>query len=308
MNILLFGSDRFTVKCIQGIFQRRNKLLKGLDVVLPHSGGEVMEKFAIDNNLKTFKPLKSALPDWVLPNQYDLALVISYGYFLPSRLIQKFPLGGINVHPSLLPKYRGTSPIQYTILNQDPVGGVSIINLNPRVFDSGKILSQRPMEIKHPINFDGLLDKMGDLGSTMLVDTLSNFEAQKLNAKNQDPNLITKAPKITKAEAFINWHNDTCARIFAKHNAFGAKMPLYSTIRSKRIQLLEIHMVEDLENVKNHSVTPGTIHFDYKLNVIYIKCKDSHIAVTRIKMQDKKAIGIKDFFNGYKELDGEVLV
>jgi methionyl-tRNA formyltransferase len=243
MNILLFGSDRFTVKCIQGIFRRKLEIFKSLDVVLPYSGGQEMRKFALENDLRTFTAPKSTLTNWTVPSQYDLALVISFGYFLPADLIKKFPLGGINIHPSLLPKYRGASPIQYTILNQDPVGGVSIINLNHKSFDSGKILSQKKLPINHPIHFDRLLNDLGDLGSNMLVETLLNFESQRANATSQDPKTVTKAPKILKSQALVDWNNDTCADVFAKYNAFGNNPALYSILRSKRIQLLDFYLM-----------------------------------------------------------------
>jgi methionyl-tRNA formyltransferase len=75
-------------------------------------------------------------------NEFNLAVVVSFGYFLPVSILRRFKLGTLNVHPSLLPKYRGSSPIQYSILNRDKSTGISIIDLNPDKFDAGKVLNQ----------------------------------------------------------------------------------------------------------------------------------------------------------------------
>lgn len=140
-------------------------------------------------------------------------------------------MGGINVHPSLLPKYRGSSPIQYTILNQDKIGGVSIIELSPSSFDSGRILAQTEMVIQyscqvieHPISYQLLHDRMADEGANLLIDTISNLALRKLKSQEQDESCVSKAPKIKVDRALISWSTQTFLEIFYLYNAIGSKV------------------------------------------------------------------------------------
>ncbi len=133
-------------------------------------------------------------------------------------------MGGLNVHPSLLPKYRGSSPIQYTILNKDSKSGVSIIGLCTKSFDSGSILEQRVIDIDYPVEFTQLHDKLANLGSLALIDTLRNFDEKFKSATIQNESEVSKAPKLSPSDSEICWHNESADRIFRLYNALGNKV------------------------------------------------------------------------------------
>lgn len=149
-NVLYFGSDLFSTKCLNALLSK-SSAINDVQVVVPFNQNQPLTKYALEKGLKFHRapPHGSNWLEWKLPGSFDLAIVVSFGYFLPAHLLSQFPKSTINVHPSLLPKYRGSSPIQYSILNKDKETGVSIIELSPISFDSGKILRQSTLVFTH---------------------------------------------------------------------------------------------------------------------------------------------------------------
>jgi len=119
----------------------------------PDTGGSFYQ-FAQSQNIPCLTAPANSLKGWNLPETYDIGLVASFGYFISSRIIESFSKGILNAHPSLLPKYRGASPIQYTIMNGDQYSGVSIIDLDSKHFDAGNIwLQEQVVETIMQLNF-----------------------------------------------------------------------------------------------------------------------------------------------------------
>lgn len=168
------------------------------------------------------------MPDWLLKPQIplDLAVVVSFGYFIPPSVLCKFKFGGINVHPSLLPKYRGSAPIENTILNGEKETGVSIIGLHPSRFDAGNILNQTKLTIPNQIKYWGLHDLLAQKSSHLLFDTLKDFEKFKESSVSQDEKLVTKAPKTKKEMAIINWNKSTAQEIDRIYRAISHRVIL----------------------------------------------------------------------------------
>ncbi|KAJ3345626.1 hypothetical protein HDU91_007292 [Kappamyces sp. JEL0680] len=245
-NILYFGSDEFSAQCLSGLLGHRQKLIKHLELVVPASGSRVMQDVAEKHGINFYHAPKNSLSGWKIPNRsvsFDLAVVVSFGYFLPKSLLEQFSYGGINIHPSLLPKYRGSSPIQYTILNRDSVAGVSIIELSPKAFDAGKILDQRKVEIQHPISYLDLQHQLAAKGTSALIDTLEHFELRRSSAQVQDEALVTKAGKIKVEDAMLHWDRLAAVDAYTMFNAFGhkvcverptARFPFIRTFEAKR--------------------------------------------------------------------------
>jgi methionyl-tRNA formyltransferase len=144
-----------------------------------------LKKYALSNGLQVFDaPLSRQefskwSPEWLKKNTFDFGVVVSFGYFIPRGILELFSKGVVNVHPSLLPKYRGAAPIHHTILNGDKETGISIINLDPSRFDAGTILKQENVVIPNPetITFQELHDMLADKGGSNLVDTIRNFDS-----------------------------------------------------------------------------------------------------------------------------------
>ena len=147
----------------------------------------------------------------------DLVIVVAYGKILPKKLLNLKDILFINVHASLLPKWRGAAPIQRAIMNMDQETGVSIMKIVPEL-DAGPVLIQSKIKITKETNHQELSGKMSELGAKLILDTLKIIENKKVNFIEQNELNATYAKKIEKTETRLNW-NDNADKIIAKINA-----------------------------------------------------------------------------------------
>lgn len=186
---------------------------------------------------------------------------------------------------------------------------MSIIDLSSKSFDSGKILKQERVDICHPISYRVLHDSLAKKGAEMLCKVLENFEDFSLNSREQlldgaDPSNIPKAPKIEQKFARILWKSMSSKEIYHRYLAIGEKIPLFSIFnrKEKKIQFTQI---ED-PNLSNFShlppeALPGYSHYEKQVDPysLYVKTKDSWLCMKKVRVQDKREIDAKQFYNGY---------
>ncbi|CAJ0627756.1 8151_t:CDS:2 [Entrophospora sp. SA101] len=221
-----------------------NSFVKSIEVVIPpeHKTGRGFKNltkcpvklFAEKHNLIIHEaPLKALFKDWRVPkpndnlsSQFDIGVVVSFGYFLTPSILDSFLNGSINVHASLLPKYRGASPIQYAILNGDEETGVTVQELDYRIFDAGRII--RSIKIPIPFNSTYLIleNILASKGAELLIDTLSNYNHYKRLASDQDASKISKAPKITKVMSEIKWNQMSSLQLDRLYRAISHQIGL----------------------------------------------------------------------------------
>lgn len=233
---------------------------------------------------------------------FDLAVVVSFGYFLPAPLIASFPRGGLNVHPSLLPKYRGAAPIQHTLINGDPVTGVSIIELHAQRFDAGRILNQSQMNVPPAISYKDLHDKLAHEGARLLISTLRNLDTCSSTAKPQPDTGVTKAPKITKQMARIEWDNWTAEEVLRRYRGIGHQEPLHTTLKGTPVQIKDMLPLEEAGTPPPDSITadPGTIFYVKPANVIWVRARQGWVPCTLFHPEYKKESTAPNFKNGYR--------
>ncbi|KAI9488042.1 formyl transferase [Zychaea mexicana] len=335
-KVVFFGTDDFAVKHLKELIldkAKPNSCIASIDLVCPpdrKTGRKlknitpsptkgIAELYSIPvhhtpENAKT-------LEGWKLPgNGYDLGVVVSFGYFVPADIIHGLKHGAVNVHPSLLPKYRGAAPIQHTILAGDDVTGVTVQELDDKKFDAGRILAQQTMDLSrvNAPNYRFLKEKLGDMGRSLLINTLHNFDKCKKNAKVQDLSQVSSAPKIKKEWSEIVFDDMRAWQIEQLYRAIGDQYPLRTTFtftrikRSKKIkqrhitmQLLNMFLPDDspLYYMENEA-EPGTFVYDEKTSTLHISCADGGaVAVTHIKAEGSDVISARDFINGYEIRD-----
>ncbi|KAJ3390557.1 hypothetical protein HDU92_000396 [Lobulomyces angularis] len=296
-NILFFGSDEFSIITLKRLLN--SDIVQNLQVVTTKS-------VPLFNFSKTFLnlhiPPQHTLKSWEAPKlngqDFDLAVVVSFGYFLPPNLINKFSVGALNVHPSLLPKYRGAAPIQHQILNDEKISGVSIIELDKKKFDAGKILKQSSLKVCNFPFYKVLHDELAMLGGNDLVETIKNIDSFKKQAIVQDESLVTQAPKILKEMGRIDFNCMNNYEIFKLHRAIGFKIPLYAQFRKKRIQLFDLKLATlNFSTMDNFSA--GSLLFDKQQKKLFVKCFHGWLEILKLKVQDKKLLSADDFHNGY---------
>lgn len=166
-----------------------------------------VKQVAVDNNIPVYQPVKlvgSNELETILTLPIDLIVTAAYGQFLPERLLNYPRLRAINVHASLLPKYRGGAPIQYAIMNDDEKTGVSIMYME-KTMDSGDVLSQVELPILEEDNVSSLFDKLSILGRDCLMDTLPSVFDETVVATPQNPDLVTFSPALKPEQERLNW-------------------------------------------------------------------------------------------------------
>ncbi|KAJ1978528.1 Methionyl-tRNA formyltransferase [Dimargaris xerosporica] len=168
-------------------------------------------------------------------NGYDIGIVASFGSFIPARITEQFPLGMINVHPSLLPKYRGAAPLQAALLNHDCLTGVTIQELHKKTIDAGRILLQATVPIAPNTTLAQLLDATSAIGGDLVLQYLSDIPRYQSKAQRQDPSQATRAPKLTTASACIAWDNHTAKDILAMHRVFGSQNPIHTMFGTGKV-------------------------------------------------------------------------
>lgn len=253
-----------------------------------------VKKYLIENNLgiPIYQPatLKNEKAQQELQALgADLMVVIAYGLILPPEVINIPRYGCINVHASLLPRWRGAAPIQRAILAGDKKTGVTIMQINAGL-DTGDILLIKPCEIKETDTTETLHERLGILGAKALLELITNLQQKKIAPMPQDDSQATLAPKIKKEEALIDW-NLTAAKINQKVRAFIPWPIAYTFLKGEILRLWETKVMEKHVNAK-----PGTVVglTDHSINVA---TADKELQLTKVQLANGKILEVKDFLN-----------
>src|SRR3989339_467548 len=172
--------------------------------------------------------------------QSDFFIVVAFGQILSQQILDIPKYGCINVHASLLPKYRGASPIQQSLLNCDKKTGISIMEIVKKM-DAGDIWQQKEIKITENDNLETLSEKLSSEGTKLLIETLPKIIEGKINKEAQNEAKATYCSKITKEDGQIDFQNDTSEKIINKIKAFTPWPSCYFFWKSKKIKLLEAY-------------------------------------------------------------------
>ncbi|MEW6056441.1 MAG: methionyl-tRNA formyltransferase [Bdellovibrionota bacterium] len=225
----------------------------------------------------------------------DVVVVVAYAQFL-SRAILNIPrLGCINVHSSLLPKYRGAAPIQYAIWKGEKETGVTTMKLVPKM-DAGPILLQRSIPIEDEMTGRELHDKLSVVGGELIVETLTLLQENKLPEKEQDESLVTYASLISKEHGLISW-NKPGREILNQIRAFD---PWPGTYAKSNRGIIKIHKAKLQSNVLGtpEGATPGEIFMSP--SSIFVKCADGWLELIALQPEGKKTMTSQEFLNGIR--------
>lgn len=227
----------------------------------------------------------------------DLFVVVAYGQIIPQRILDIPPLGNINVHPSLLPKYRGASPIQNAILEREKTTGVTIMLMDEKM-DHGPILAQQELVLDGTETSEDLHDKTsGEFGTKLLINTISDLVAGKTTPQEQDHKKATYCKQVTKAEAQINW-NDSAEVISAKIRGFYSWPIAWTTFKNKRIKILPPVQIIDAQG------DPGEIKSTDNGDMI-ITTSDNALLISTLQLEGKNKTTGKEFLLGHQDLIGK---
>ncbi|MEC7187959.1 MAG: methionyl-tRNA formyltransferase [Pseudomonadota bacterium] len=224
----------------------------------------------------------------------DLLVVVAYGLILPQAVLELPKLGCINVHASLLPRWRGAAPIERALLAGDAVSGVTIMKMDAGL-DTGDMLYKQQVAIDPEDDRISLTDKICEAGKLALLHTLSHFPELSSQAQRQNDSLSTYADKLEKSESLLRWQ-EPAEKLHRIIRAGLGRAPAFSFINGARLQLLEASVAQT-ESQK----TPGTI-LEISRQGILIACGEACLLVTRIALPGKKPWTITDLLNSGTDL------
>lgn len=294
-NVLFFGTDHFAVESLKALSSTRlsaDPLVQHLEVVtLP--GDVPVKRFAQLNSL----PVHMWPPE-ITCGQFDVGVIVSFGCLLPEKLIDKFPLGVLNVHPSLLPRWRGPAPVFHTILHGDQVTGVTVMQIRPHRFDVGPILSQETFHIQKKFTSDELGALLAVKGAQLLVDTMKTLYEKIQKRTEQTLTGATFAPKIHRSMSWVQWERQTADDIDCLYRAVGSRIPLRTLWMDRTLKLLDyVGRCHSVIPDGSGKLTPGSVMFLKESNTLSVRCKDGWVGFRSVLL--KKRLTAADFYNGY---------
>ena len=237
----------------------------------------------------------------------DLIVVVAYGKILPKEILEIPKLGCINVHGSLLPKYRGAAPIQWAVLNGDKVTGITTMYMDVGM-DTGDMILKEEVEIGDNETTGELWNRLATIGGQLLVKTVKQIEngtAPRI-AQGKD---FSVAPMLSKEMAKIDWENKTAEEIKNLVRGLNPIMGAYSFYEGKKIKFWKVEICSDdelfekfpeLKDYKDkfYEVPEGTVLFSDSKTGLYIRAKDANIKVLEIQGENAKRMSAEDFLRG----------
>lgn len=262
-----------------------------------------VKQFGLDNDIEVIQPKKmkdEEVIDKIKEVNPDLIVVVAYGKILPKEIIDIPKYGIINVHSSLLPKYRGASPIHSAILNGDKESGVSIMYIEEGL-DSGDVILKETCEITEDDTLGTLHDRLKELGAIGLEKALKLIEVGEVKAEKQDDSKATFVKPITKEQAKIDWNN-TKEVIFNQIRGLNPFPGAYT--HNEKNENIKIYKSEKLE--KEYDGENGTVVEMTKKGPV-VKVANGALRLLEIKFEGKKLQSGADIVNGRKMAVGEKL-
>ena len=251
-----------------------------------------VKEFALKNNLPVLQPEKlknnSQFVEELKKFDADLYVVVAFR-ILPVEVFSVPPKGSFNLHASLLPKYRGAAPIQWALINGETETGLTTFKLAEKV-DTGNIYLKEKIEIKPDDNFESLHDRLSEIGSKVVLQTVEMINSGNYELKNQDDSLATPAPKITKEICKIDW-NKPAREI---HNLIRGLSPIPGAYFEFKDKIIKVYQSEVIER---NDLNPFQI-YQTKTELI-IGCGVNALKILLLQQEGKKRMGIEEFLRGF---------
>ena len=319
MKIVFMGTPDFAEESLKAIYEAGHEIVGVVtNPDRPKGRGMKMipspvKEFAIKNNLKIFQPEKIKNNDEFIKElkelHPDVICVVAYGKILPKDILDIPPYGCINVHASILPKYRGAAPIQWAVLNGDKTTGVTTMYMDTGM-DTGDIILKQKVEIGENETTGELWVKLSKIGGKLLVETLKQIEKGTAPREKQGED-FSIAPMLDKKMAEIDWNNQTAEEIHNLVRGLNPIMGAYTFYNNKKIKFWKVKVlnkkeVEDLEQEiskeKIKSANIGEILLEDVKKGLYIKAKDGILEILEIQGENAKRMTVHDFLLGNKLL------
>jgi methionyl-tRNA formyltransferase len=307
MRLIFLGTPAFAVPTLEGI------VAAGHDVALvvtqpdrPRGRGQnpappPVKEFALRFGLPVYQPERVRRPeavDALRAVAADAMVVVGYGQIIPQNVIDLAPHGIVNVHASLLPKYRGAGPIQWSIINGETRTGVTTMRIDAGL-DTGDMLLKAETAIDPDENAVELGRRLASMGAALLVETLAGLAAGTIVPEKQDPSQSTYAPLLKKEDGRIDWTQPASAI----HNRVRGLQPwpgAYTTFRGQTLHVWK-------SGAGGHGPGAGASGHIRSLRPLVVGCGSGSLELIEVQLEGRKRMSGSDFANGQRLVDNEIL-
>jgi len=305
LKIIYAGTPDFSVAALQALIDSEHEVVAVYTQPdRPAGRGRKLtpspvKQLALENDIAVYQPLNfKAQQDrqQLIDLKADLMVVAAYGLILPEAILAAPRLGCINIHASILPRWRGAAPIQRAILAGDKETGITIMQMDIGL-DTGDMLSKSVCEINNDMTASQLHDRLMEMGGRALMEIMPAIENQTLEPEKQDEALVTYAEKLQKIEAKINWQHsaELIARQIRAFNAWPVSQTVYD---NKVMRIWQAHVVDASELTASNTAQPGQVIAVQK-KAFYVMTGDGVLALTEIQMPGKKPMPAAAFLNAH---------
>lgn len=308
MKILFMGTPDFARESLESVYNAGYEILgivtnpdkpKGRGMKMMPSP---VKEFAIEKDINVYQPQRvkgnEKFIEEIKTLNPDVICVVAYGKILPKEILDIPKLGCINVHGSLLPKYRGAAPIQWAVLNGDKITGITTMYMDIGM-DTGDMILKQEVEIGENETTGELWDRLSKIGGELLVQTLKQIEKGVAPREKQGDD-FSMAPMLNKEMAKIDWENKTAQEIKNLVRGLNPIMGAYTFLDSKKIKFWKVEAISDeeistqnIEGLKN-----GTVIISDSRDGLFIKAKEGILKVLEIQGENAKRMPIQDFLRG----------
>jgi methionyl-tRNA formyltransferase len=285
-KIIFIGTSSFAVPALESLVKKNYNILAVVTSPDKPAGrrqeltSSLVKKTALKYNLPILQPEKiSEISQRISKLKPDLIVLAAYGQIIPKSILDIPSFGCLNLHPSLLPKYRGPSPIQTAILNGDKTTGLTIIKMDEKI-DHGPIIAQTKIEITPDENSQALEQKLAQTGADLLIKMLPDYLNGKIKPKPQDEKEVSYTKIFTRQDGQIDW-NQTAQEIERKIRAFYPWPGTWTYLNKKRVKIIKAKAVE-------------------KENQTTIKTKKGYLLLEIVQPEGKKPMTGEEYFRGHK--------
>ena len=316
MKIVFMGTPDFAEESLKKIYEAGHNILavvtnqdkpKGRGMKLTYSP---VKEFAMEKKLRIEQPQKvrnnEEFINEIKSLNPDVICVVAYGKILPKEILEIPKYGCINVHASLLPKYRGAAPIQWSVLNGDKTTGVTTMYMDVGM-DTGDMILKQEVQIGESETTGELWDRLKVIGADLLVETLKKLEDGTAPRIKQGDD-YTLAPMLTKDMAKIDWNKKTAIEIKNLVRGLNPIMGAYSMLNGKKIKFWKVDLAKENEiTIENLDfLGNGVVLIANSKDGLYIKAKQGIIKVLEIQGENSKRMSINDYLRGNKIEEFEV--
>ena len=313
MKLVFCGTPLFAVPTLKAVIRAGHEVAlavaqpdrpagRGLQVVVPPvketaivAGIPVVQPDKLKNNLELRHQLETIAPDAIL--------VVAYGRIIPKWMLDLPRFGDLNLHGSLLPKYRGAAPIQWAVANGEPTTGVTTMRLDEGL-DTGDILMQREMAIAPDQTAEDLFPRLAEMGADLMVETLEGLKSGAITPQKQDNSLATLAPILTREDGRMDFTRPAMA-VYNRWRGFQPWPGAWTLLSGKK---LNAHRLMPLEPsaLSGGPAEPAAIRVDNQR--LYVRCGEkTWLELVEIQLEGKKRMLAADFLRGHPLKTGDRL-